>query len=203
MCSSINTNNKSRSPSPTTSTNINLGQQRFIIKHPFVLHQRSASTPRVASANPSDRDVICGRGKLSQNHTGNKYYRQIIAENLHSYSNVKTKMDKSLIVSKIVDMVQEAGGNFIKRDCTANSEEHWVVVEDNFAREKTAHSIRDAIRATRQIPLSSEGQATPAFKRQPACRFFDRKQSSLLNVQRSIFRLLQTSTCIKPSEVVL
>ena len=55
---------------------------------------------------PSNKDVICGRGKATFHHVGNRRFRVIIAMNLDKYVNSKSKVDKSLIVTSIVEQSQ-------------------------------------------------------------------------------------------------
>lgn len=74
--------------------------------------------PLPSDFKPGSLDVICARGKSAYSHTGNKRLRVVIEMNLQKYSNAKTKMEKSLIVSQIVDSIREAShnGGFIKED---------------------------------------------------------------------------------------
>ena len=63
-----------------------------------------------ASFNPKEDPwaVICGRGKDSFNHTGNKRLRVLVQANLEKYASTKSKIAKTLIVSSIVDAVRNA-----------------------------------------------------------------------------------------------
>lgn len=84
-------------------------------------------------AGPGPFDVICARGKKALNHSGNRRFRAMIKANLQKYSMATSKLEKSLIVSGIVDSVREAspGGGFIKQE---NGK--WYEVGDHIAREK-------------------------------------------------------------------
>lgn len=69
-----------------------------------------------AFRGPGPHDVICARGKQALNHPGNLRFREMIAQSLDEYSEASTKLEKSNIVSTIVDAVREASphGGFVK-----------------------------------------------------------------------------------------
>lgn len=125
-------------------------------------------------------DVICGRGKIATRHPGNKRFRTVVLEHLQEYKTAKTKIDKGLIVSKVVDLIEGEGGNFIKKDSNGG----WAVVDTTFAREKTAHTIRDFIRSS-----SQQNQETPRLsaKSKSGVGDFSKVQTSLFDLQQNIF----------------
>ncbi|CAB9519758.1 Nitrilase family, member 2 [Seminavis robusta] len=90
---------------------------------------------------PGKYDVICARGSTAANHVGNLRFREIIRQSLPQYNAAKTKLEKSLIVTSIVDSVRDYSpdGGFVKQD--SNGE--WYDVGDALAREKIGQSIRD------------------------------------------------------------
>ena len=92
---------------------------------------------------PGPNHVICARGKGYWHHQGNKKYRQLIAENAESYGKAANKLEKTLIVSRIVESVENSNpkGSFVKKDKTGR----WVQVDDYFAREKIGQSLRDSL----------------------------------------------------------
>ena len=59
------------------------------------------------------------------------------------YSNAKTKIEKTIIVSSIVDEVRDRSptGGFVKE----NAEGQWYEVGDQMAREKVGKSFRDLL----------------------------------------------------------
>jgi hypothetical protein len=83
---------------------------------------------------PGQYDVICARGKRALQHEGNKRFRAMIEKNLSSYSSAANKVEKSLIVSSIIDCVRKNSphGGFVKEE---NGQ--WYEVGDHVAREKT------------------------------------------------------------------
>lgn len=65
--------------------------------------------------------VICARGKLAFNHPGNKYFRYIVSKMHESYKEAETKLQRSIVVSEVVDMIRSKGLGFVKK----NSNGQW------------------------------------------------------------------------------
>jgi len=82
---------------------------------------------------PGPMDVICARGKQAYNHSGNRRFRISIEMKLEQYKQATSKLEKSLIVSAIVDSVRDAspGGGFVKEEGG-----RWYEAGDHIAREK-------------------------------------------------------------------
>jgi hypothetical protein len=101
---------------------------------------------------PSSKDILCGRGKGSYDHIGNCRFRVIIAMNLKSYVESKTKLNKSMIVNTIVENVREsspATGGFVKNDFITGK---WMTLDNSVARSKVGHALRDAIDLKMDLP---------------------------------------------------
>lgn len=81
---------------------------------------------------PGSKDVILARG--ARKHTGNKRLVLILEMNLSKYASAKTKLDKSTIVSSIVDSVNEASpeGGFVRKGAGGL----WYRASEVTAREK-------------------------------------------------------------------
>eukprot|EP00542_Grammatophora_oceanica_P018980 CAMPEP_0194049290 /NCGR_PEP_ID=MMETSP0009_2-20130614/30234_1 /TAXON_ID=210454 /ORGANISM="Grammatophora oceanica, Strain CCMP 410" /LENGTH=193 /DNA_ID=CAMNT_0038695403 /DNA_START=238 /DNA_END=819 /DNA_ORIENTATION=+ len=77
-------------------------------------------------------------------HPGNKWFRSIIDEKLSTYSSAKSKLEKSVVVSSIVDTIRakSPNGSFVKHDTSTGT---WYEVSDRLAREKVGQSLRDAL----------------------------------------------------------
>jgi len=93
---------------------------------------------------PSEYDVVCGRGKGNYSQPGNKRLHVIVQEYLQTYSEAKTKLDKTLVLDVIVDRVREQNNGttrFVKFD----SKIGWVEISCEQAREKVGHVIRQAL----------------------------------------------------------
>lgn len=91
---------------------------------------------------PSSEDVICARGRQAFNHAGNTRFRNTVFLHMEEYEAAKSKPEKSVIVSKIVEIVRDSsGGRFARFNKQAN---RWISLGDIGAREKVGQAIRDA-----------------------------------------------------------
>jgi hypothetical protein len=76
-----------------------------------------AGTSLPADFTPGEYDVICGRGIRAFNHIGNYNFRKLVESRLVEYSHVASKLEKSYMISEIVDEVrQRSPPGFVKRD---------------------------------------------------------------------------------------
>jgi hypothetical protein len=100
-------------------------------------------TPLAEGFVPGPDDVICGRGKKSYSHVGNGRFRERVVAMLDEYSRAKSKLDKSSVLSDVVEQVRRASpaGGFVKQDESGI----WYEVGDFLAREKTSQAFRDAL----------------------------------------------------------
>jgi hypothetical protein len=91
---------------------------------------------------PGPMDVICARGNRALNHSGNKRFRALIQSRLEEYNKATSKLDKSLLVSSIVESVRQASpdGGFVKE-----RDGQWFEVGDHMAREKIGQTFRDIL----------------------------------------------------------
>ena len=64
---------------------------------------------------PSDQDVVSGRGGFSNHHPGNKRYRQVIKDMKSQYKNIVSKSEKTDLSRSIVNYVYSYGGRFLRR----------------------------------------------------------------------------------------
>mmetsp|Transcript_20736 Transcript_20736/g.37390 ORF Transcript_20736/g.37390 Transcript_20736/m.37390 type:complete len:433 (+) Transcript_20736:104-1402(+) len=92
--------------------------------------------------SPSAYSVLIGRGKVNTEATGNKRLKVIVSTFLDEYSKAPNRISRSIIVSKIVDMIHEACpvGSFVKHEDGA-----WWQVSDHMARERVGSMLRDAL----------------------------------------------------------
>lgn len=112
-------------------------------------------TPLPDGFQPSNYDVICGRGKSCFNHVGNRRFRLTIEMHVPKYAEVSSKLEKSLIVMSIVDIVRENSpqGGFVKYNARTS---RWHEVGDHLAREKVGQALREALHA--QDPTKREAK---------------------------------------------
>jgi hypothetical protein len=86
----------------------------------------------------NDRDVLCGRGGLTNHHPGNLVYRKRILETQPMYKTL-TNNEKTQLSESIVKWVQnDCDGRFLEKD-----EKGYFVVEDKSARTKVSQALRE------------------------------------------------------------
>lgn len=90
---------------------------------------------------PGPFDVICARGKQAYNHQGNQFFRQIIHHATEKYSKVESKLQRSMIVTDIVDAIRAKGNGFLRK--TRKGE--WVECSEVMCREKVGQHFRNAL----------------------------------------------------------
>ena len=112
------------------------------------LTSQRTTKPLDPGFQPGKYDVVCGRGKGSYNRPGNVHFRSLITAYIPQYMRSKSKIDKTTILSSIVDEVRsfrnpETGrsADFVKYTKSAG----WSTIGDEQAREKVGHAIREAI----------------------------------------------------------
>ncbi len=89
---------------------------------------------------PCDYSVVCGQGKHSFNHVGNRRFRTFARVFIERYSQAESKGAKSAIVSEIIAVIRHAGGNLCKFKTGA-----WFEVGDRCARGKVSSLLRDLL----------------------------------------------------------
>jgi hypothetical protein len=89
---------------------------------------------------PSDYSVLCSRGKDSDNHIGNRRFRELTSTYVERYSQAVSKAAKSVIVSEIITAIHKAGGSFCKHKRGA-----WFELGEHYAREKVSALFRDLL----------------------------------------------------------
>jgi len=89
----------------------------------------------------TDKDVLFGRGGLSNHHIGNKRYRDEADKLKPEYIDTKTtKREKTVFRNRLVDIVHGYGGRFLHYQ-QANNE--WVEVPLKQARRKASQALRE------------------------------------------------------------
>lgn len=118
--------------------------QRFQVELPAAIVALSESSTMLQDFQLSEFDVACGRGKGCYNQAGNKRMRDICRKFVSKYQLAKSKLDKSLILSEIVEEVKRQNNGtakFVKHDKQLG----WIAISDEKAREKVGHALRQAI----------------------------------------------------------
>ena len=94
--------------------------------------------------SPNNYTVICGRGKVCANAIGNKRLKILASLFVSKYSKARNKEEKTVIVTKIMDMVVDAcpdeRGTFVK-----HKNGRYYTVHDSLAREKIGAALRELL----------------------------------------------------------
>jgi hypothetical protein len=87
-----------------------------------------------------ENDVLLGRGGQTNKHEGNKRYRTMVTDHQNEYLQARKK-DKVLIARRIVAIVRQHDGRFLK----TNNFGVWEQVADKRAQEKTSQALREGL----------------------------------------------------------
>lgn len=90
--------------------------------------------------NPTDSDILGGRGNGVNSHPGNAYFRRLIKENKVAYVHAKGTFVKRNIVQEIFQKTQSEGGRFLKVDPET---EHWYCMSIEEAEKKIGQALRE------------------------------------------------------------
>mmetsp|Transcript_1329 Transcript_1329/g.1663 ORF Transcript_1329/g.1663 Transcript_1329/m.1663 type:complete len:228 (-) Transcript_1329:159-842(-) len=115
----------------------------------------------ILASDLTNDDILCGRGGATNNHVGNKQFRAIVAEHQPEYLSAK-KRDKAGIARRIVQVLRERGGRFLKK-VEGEGPERWVDVGDKKATEKTSQALREGL-DVRHAVGGPGGKATAGTK---------------------------------------
>jgi hypothetical protein len=97
--------------------------------------------------NPTEYDVLFGRGGMTNGHAGNRRFRDIIALHRPDYIRA-TKMDKPNVARRIVRAIRQGTppGRFLKK----SEDGKWYDVGDRTAAEKTSQGLRERSNAEKR-----------------------------------------------------
>jgi hypothetical protein len=194
--------------SPITGTTGKKHHNSFLSK--FQIHLPIAISALATGVEPSGLpdnfqltpfDVVCGRGKGSYNRPGNKLFRKIVHNHVDEYLAAKSKLDKSMVLSCIVDQVREQNNGCTRFVKQRRDNKTWYEIGDDLAREKVGHAIREAICA--RNAAAAEPQKDDTNEQADVVSHqvvFHNKQETLLTQQQLIFQeminLKQTNALI-------
>lgn len=101
--------------------------------------EKSLFATRGAIMHPLVTDVLLGRGRHQQEHEGNLALAELVDKNRGKYAALR-KLEKTNFSRELVDLIHASGGRFLER--MGNGGKGWVVVDEEFAREKVSRSFR-------------------------------------------------------------
>ncbi len=100
---------------------------------------------RIQSLGP--HDVISGRGGQAILSAGNRRYRQIVSKNKEEFL-AATIVGKREIALKIVSMIHERGGRFLRKDVDDEGT-FWMEMDHKQALAKTTQTLREKLQIRR------------------------------------------------------
>jgi hypothetical protein len=116
--------------------------RRVMFRSPPSSYYSIAKEPLPLDFTPSPYTVVIGRGNLSKDAPGNIGLKKLASTFRHPYSRATSKVMKTMIISRIVEIVRETCpvGAFVK--C---SKGRWLDVCDSEAHEKVGYVMRDLL----------------------------------------------------------
>lgn len=88
---------------------------------------------------PTDNDIILGRGKIAFNHVGNRRYRNIIDQNGALYQSLKPRDAKTRMTGEIINLLRSNGSRFLQWN-----KETGLYEEVDDVHEKVSHALRSS-----------------------------------------------------------
>ena len=99
-------------------------------------------------------DILCGRGGRSNNHIGNKRYRQVVNDFRIMYQRTETKTVKTDLSRAIVEHCCAYGARFLKSESATG---RYFVLTKAEARKKTSQALRE----TKDLKWTAPGEDKP------------------------------------------
>merc|ERR1711933_375441 len=127
---------------------------------------------------PRHTDVIIGKGMRAFSHVGNERLRDIIASRLQEYENMRSKKERSDVISSIVAETR-VHGSFIKKDANTGL---WFEADEVLARDKISQAFRNLKnkghhRLAQAIVSCSSTSQTSSLERPQSMAISDRMSS--------------------------
>jgi hypothetical protein len=99
---------------------------------------------------PTANDVLCGRGKSCNNHSGNIQFISIVKEHVQTYMNLSSRFEKTLLVRNLVHQFRNELGVQFLRKSSSSSSSCWYPLNEDESNTKVGHAIRDMIKTNRK-----------------------------------------------------
>jgi hypothetical protein len=149
---------------------------------------------------PTETDILCGRGKAFVNHNGNKYFSDIVRNNLHRYADAPRRLDKSKVVASVVAEILDSGARFVKQEKNSG---RWYQMNEDQAHEKTGHAIRDLIKSMSTAGDDSKSSSSCSSK-ESCIRSKIKPTSYKSAVAKKMFKasISRRSICMEPINVL-
>ena len=134
---------KAESLDEGTSINVDVDVDEFLQRIDHLSKYNEYQLLTEPCEEPTDRDVLLGRGGMTNHHVGNRLYREKIEDFKPYYQKLSGKDDKQEFSKKVVNFVHSYAGRFLEKDAYSDG---WVEVEKNKARKKVGQALREELR---------------------------------------------------------
>lgn len=112
-----------------------------------LLTQNSFTSAGKVVVRFSDKDVLLGRGGMTNKHPGNQSFRRLVEETKPMYKGYSSKTKKKEVSQLVVDDIEQRGGNFLKKRRKLrkdpDSPYEWVIASPDEARKKASQALRE------------------------------------------------------------
>jgi hypothetical protein len=112
--------------------------------------QNNDGVHKVKKQKPGEFDILCGRGRSFQDHSGNRVLRQLVRLHSERYRRAK-RSHKAPIASEIVAAFNASGNHFLKHD---GKNEIWEAIDDEVAQKKVSHCFRSSPRVPSSLSIT-------------------------------------------------
>lgn len=153
---------------------------------PSLQAKRQYQAPEKTVANPTQLDVLCGRGKQCFHHEGNNRFRMLIAENADTYKFAPTKKDKMQCIRLTAETIIARGGRFLVQ----NKNGSWIDGGMAVGRKKTGHAFRDALRG--RVKCITKMREDNALRASMSAKADDSSEASPYSESSEEFEVLES-----------
>jgi hypothetical protein len=128
------------------------------IKYRRALEQHEANGAEELIEIPTNSDVLLGKGKPIQEHSGNMRLHLFVEDRFPRYE-ATTKKGKTELAKEVVQLIKSSPGRFLRIEKGV-----WVQVPDEVAREKVSHRFVRSRRNALTRELSRQVKANTGFR---------------------------------------
>merc|ERR1712232_96549 len=131
---------------------------------------------------PSHNDVLLGRGASTNNHPGNKYFRNVVKQHQDGYLVAKNNFEKYITTMEILKNIRslDPPGRFILQDTTSKL---WSDVGDDKARRKISQALRENATELRKNCESDDSEKSNT-KEDIACKNVKKSEKNITNNEK-------------------
>jgi len=125
----------------TTSINVNAEKRKqdSFSWDSHVMTEQSTTQLALPNSKITEADVLFGRGKGSNNHAGNAFFRMLVSSMANKYK-TSSRLQKTALSWDIVQLIKSRGGRFL---CQKPGSDAWVEMKGRVLRRKTSQALRD------------------------------------------------------------